>query len=48
MHENDHLNGVLFIDRVEAKDKREIAADLERLKKHYKLPNEHLKIWGGQ
>lgn len=46
MHENDHLNGVLFIDRLENKDKREIAADLERLKKHYKIPNEHLKVWG--
>lgn len=46
MHENDHLNGVLFIDRLEAKDKRELSADLDRLKKHYKAPNEHLRIWG--
>ena len=46
MHENDHLNGVLFIDRLETKDRREIAADLERLKKHYKIPNEHVRIWG--
>ncbi len=45
MHENDHLNGVLFIDRLENKDKREVAHDLDRLKKHYKLPNEHLKLW---
>jgi peptide deformylase len=47
MHENDHLNGVLFIDRLEAGAKREIAADLDRLKKHYKISNEHLRIWGG-
>jgi peptide deformylase len=45
MHENDHLNGVLFIDRLESKDKKEIAHDLERLKKHYKVQNEHLKLW---
>lgn len=45
MHENDHLNGVLFIDRLENKDKKEISHDLERLKKHYKLSNEHLKLW---
>lgn len=45
MHENDHLNGVLFIDRLENKDKREISHDLELLKKHYKSNNEHLKLW---
>ena len=47
MHENDHLNGVLFIDRLDAKAKREIAADLDRIKKQYKASNEHLHIWGG-
>ena len=45
MHENDHLNGVLFIDRLENADKKEVAYELERLKKHYKIQNEHLKIW---
>lgn len=45
MHENDHLNGVLFIDRLENKDKKELTFDLERLKKHYKIHNEHLKLW---
>lgn len=45
MHENDHLHGVLFIDRLEIKAKKEIAHDIERLKKHYKTQNEHLKLW---
>ena len=45
MHESDHLNGVLFIDRLNSKDKKAIAGDLERLKKHYKTQNEHLKLW---
>jgi peptide deformylase len=45
MHENDHLNGVLFIDRLEDEDKREITADLNRIKKHYKSSNERLNIW---
>jgi peptide deformylase len=45
MHENDHLNGVLFIDRLENKDKRTIAHDLDILKRHYKAQNERLKLW---
>jgi peptide deformylase len=45
MHENDHLNGVLFIDRLESKEKRAVAHDLELLKKRYKVNNEHLKLW---
>jgi peptide deformylase len=48
MHENDHLNGVLFIDRVEAKRKKQISKYLEEIKKHYKNHNEHLKLWGGE
>ena len=45
MHENDHLNGVLFIDRLEDKVKKELSGELHRLKKHYKTQNEHLKVW---
>lgn len=30
-HEVDHLNGILFIDRMEAKDKRELQSELEEL-----------------
>lgn len=45
MHENDHLNGVLFIDRIDERAKKELAADLIRLKKHYQMHNEHLKVW---
>jgi peptide deformylase len=45
LHENDHLNGVLFIDRLENREKKELVHDLEVLKKHYKGHNEHLKVW---
>ncbi len=30
-HEVDHLNGILFIDRMESKDKRELQPELEAL-----------------
>ncbi len=33
MHENDHLNGVLFIDRLDTKSKKNLEDDLRRLKK---------------
>jgi len=33
MHENDHLNGVLFIDRISHKRRNELEAALRRLKK---------------
>ena len=33
MHENDHINGVLFIDRMSEKEKKEIESALHRLKK---------------
>ena len=35
-HENDHLNGILFIDRLNAEDRQAIARDLKRLKKQWK------------
>lgn len=35
MHENDHINGVLFIDRVKGKEKTEIEKELKRIKKIY-------------
>ena len=47
MHENDHLNGVLFIDRLEERFKKELSSDLTRLKKHYQPQNDHLKLWKG-
>ena len=34
MHENDHLNGVLFVDRVQGKARKEIEAPLRKLKKN--------------
>ncbi|MFA5250526.1 MAG: peptide deformylase [Parachlamydiales bacterium] len=37
MHENDHLNGKLFIDRVTEKTKKEIAPFLKELKRKYFL-----------
>lgn len=45
MHENDHLNGVLFVDRLDGREKRQLHSDLDRIKKHYKMHNEHLKLW---
>jgi peptide deformylase len=35
MHENDHLNGVLFIDRVKGKRRTEIEAYLRQIKQKY-------------
>ncbi len=36
MHENDHINGVLFIDRMHSKErKKAIAAQLKKIKKKY-------------
>ncbi len=35
MHENDHLNGVLFIDRISKKKRNEIEAKLRQLKKEH-------------
>ena len=35
MHENDHLNGVLFIDRLPQKRKKEIDGILRNIKKKY-------------
>jgi peptide deformylase len=34
-HENDHLNGVLHIDRVDAKQRRDIETKLRQIKKKY-------------
>lgn len=39
MHENDHLNGVLFIDRVQGKFKKKLLKDLNQLKKSIKSSN---------
>lgn len=35
MHENDHINGVLFIDRVRGRERTEIEAELKAVKKKY-------------
>jgi peptide deformylase len=35
MHENDHLNGVLFIDRIKGKRRTEIEPELRRIKQYY-------------
>ncbi|HEV8051323.1 MAG TPA: peptide deformylase [Parachlamydiaceae bacterium] len=35
MHENDHINGVLFIDRIRGKERQEIDADLREVKKKF-------------
>lgn len=35
LHENDHLNGVLFIDRLDKQQRKEIEPDLLKIKKKY-------------
>lgn len=35
MHENDHLNGVLFIDRIKGKRRTQLEPELRRIKQHY-------------
>ncbi len=35
-HEVDHLNGVLFVDRLQEAEKEEVAADLDALERHTK------------
>lgn len=34
MHENDHINGVLYIDRMSDKDRKAIEPALNKIKKH--------------
>ena len=36
MHENDHLNGVLHIDRATPKDRKAIEPELQKLKQKYR------------
>jgi peptide deformylase len=38
MHENDHINGVLFIDRVDASTRKQIDSTLKELKKKSATP----------
>jgi peptide deformylase len=33
MHENDHINGVLFVDRIEASDRKKVDPILKEIKK---------------
>lgn len=35
MHENDHLNGVLYIDRLSAHERKELEPELRAMKKKY-------------
>ncbi len=35
MHENDHLNGVLFIDRIPVDQRKAMEAELRKIKKQY-------------
>jgi len=35
MHENDHINGVLFIDRIDVPTRKKIEPDLKQIKKKY-------------
>ncbi|NGX42644.1 MAG: Peptide deformylase [Chlamydiae bacterium] len=35
LHENDHVNGVLFVDRIQGKERKEIEPKLREIKKTY-------------
>jgi peptide deformylase len=35
MHENDHLNGVLFIDRIKGRQRTQLEPELRRIKQQY-------------
>lgn len=35
MHENDHINGVLFIDRIKGEERKKMEAELREIKKKY-------------
>ena len=35
LHENDHLNGVLFVDRMEPDERKELEPALRAIKKKY-------------
>lgn len=37
MHENDHINGVLFIDRIHGKERKEMDPVLNAVKKKFRL-----------
>jgi peptide deformylase len=37
MHENDHLNGVLIIDRTDPKERKKLEAELQSIKKKYTI-----------
>lgn len=39
MHENDHLNGVLFIDRMHGKERKELESKLQKIKQQFKNKN---------
>jgi peptide deformylase len=39
MHENDHLNGVLYIDRVSSEQRKGLEPHLRAIKQKYKSPS---------
>ena len=39
MHENDHINGVLFIDRIDPKSRKKIDENLKAIRKKYNSPH---------
>ncbi len=39
LHENDHLNGTLFIDRIRGKERQKLERSLKLIEKQYRLLN---------
>ncbi len=44
LHENDHLNGVLFIDRIVRRDRKRIEKELELIRKKFEQHNKTVPI----
>ena len=44
MHENDHLNGTLIIDRTSDKERRQVEPMLRKIKASIKLPSDRCKV----
>ncbi len=44
LHENDHINGVLFIDRLVRREKKQIEKELDLIKKKFTQHNNSINI----
>ena len=45
MHENDHLHGSFFVDRLSKQEKKRISSTLDTIKRSFATHNSKLKTW---